>query len=151
MSSDIKFQQDMPPAGGYKPIDYKRVPAKTFFSGWALIGGYLGMTAGAAYLYYLNCKAVRARELEMRSASLAIYPMLLAERDREYLKQLRRNRDEESSLMANVEGWKTGTWYGEPIYHTAPPNTLINPKYVEYYVHSSFKDFSERANMAWLS
>lgn len=41
----------------------------------------------------------------MRSGRHAILPLLMAERDREYLKQLRVNRDEESSLMANVEGW----------------------------------------------
>lgn len=109
------------------------------------------MTAASAYLYYLNRKVVRADELEMRSASLAIYPMLLAERDREYLKQLRRNRDEESKLMANVEGWKTGTWYGEPIYFTQPNDTLIHPRAHEYYVHASFKDFSQRANIGLLS
>lgn len=109
------------------------------------------MTAGASYLYYLNCKAVKIRQLEMHSASLAIYPMLLAERDRAYLNQLRKNRDEETKLMANVEGWKTGTWYGEPIYHTVPKNTLIEPNYQEFYVHSSYNDFKYRAHLALLS
>ncbi|CAH0559253.1 unnamed protein product [Brassicogethes aeneus] len=145
------FKQDMPPEGGYKPIPYKRIPAKTFFSGWALIGGYLGMTAGAAYLYYLNCKAVHARELEARSASFAIYPMLLAERDRAYLKQLRKNREEERELMKNVEGWKVGTWYGEPIYKTEKPDTLQDQLYHEYYVHSSFKDYKKRAHLSLIS
>lgn len=42
----------------------------------------------------------------MRSAKMAIYPMLLAERDREYLKQLRRNRDAEAELMRDVPGWE---------------------------------------------
>lgn len=42
----------------------------------------------------------------MRSAHHAILPALIAERDREYLKQLRRNRDEEAKLMANVKGWE---------------------------------------------
>ncbi|KAI8116621.1 hypothetical protein CVS40_11332 [Lucilia cuprina] len=40
--------------------------------------------------------------IEMRSAQNVIFPILIAERDREYLKQLRRNRDEEAKLMANV-------------------------------------------------
>lgn len=109
------------------------------------------MTAGAGFLYYLNRKVVFAEELELRSASFAIYPMLLAERDREYLKQLRRNRDEESKLMANVEGWKTGTWYGEPIYFTQPKDTLIHPRGHEYYVHASYKEFSKRADIGLLS
>lgn len=42
----------------------------------------------------------------MRSARLAVYPMLLAERDREYLKQLRKNRDAEAELMKDVPGWE---------------------------------------------
>lgn len=28
-----EFRQEMPPSGGYKPISFKRVPAKGFFSG----------------------------------------------------------------------------------------------------------------------
>lgn len=27
------FKQDMPPQGGYSAINFKRVPAKTYFSG----------------------------------------------------------------------------------------------------------------------
>ncbi|KAJ8926659.1 hypothetical protein NQ314_020962 [Rhamnusium bicolor] len=136
-TAEAQCRQDLPPPGGYKR--------------WALFGGYLAMTAGAGYLYYLNCKAVKITDLEIRSASLAIYPMLLAERDREYLKQLRRNRDEENELMRNVEGWKTGTWYGEPIYHTQDKNLLINPRFQEYYVHASYKDYTNRAHIGLLS
>lgn len=106
------------------------------------------MTAGAAYLYILNCGEVNKRELEMRSADFAIFPLLLAERDREYLKQLRRNRDEESKLMANVEGWKVGTWYGEPIYKTRPAEELVEPLISEYYVHADLKEFKRRGLMS---
>ena len=52
----------------------------------------------------------------MKSASLALEPLMLAERDREYLKQLRRNRDAEEKLMADVEGWEVGTFYGHKVY-----------------------------------
>jgi NADH dehydrogenase (ubiquinone) 1 alpha subcomplex subunit 13 len=44
--------------------------------------------------------------------------MLLAERDRGYIKQLKLNRDAEEDLMKDVEGWEVGTWFGEPIYKT---------------------------------
>jgi NADH dehydrogenase (ubiquinone) 1 alpha subcomplex subunit 13 len=73
------------------------------------------------------------QEIEMKSASLALTPLMLAERDREFLKQLRkcveyviwtltinpklfRNRDAEEKLMANVEGWEVGTFYGHKVY-----------------------------------
>ncbi|XP_017777945.1 PREDICTED: NADH dehydrogenase [ubiquinone] 1 alpha subcomplex subunit 13 [Nicrophorus vespilloides] len=146
MDVSAKMRQDMPPAGGYKPIPYKRIPAKTFFSGWALIGGYLGMTAGAAYVYYLNCKSVHYEEIENRSANFAVYPMLTAERDRAFLKQLIRNRDEEADLMKNVPGWEVGTWYGEPIYKTT--KILPMPTMQEYYIHSNVNDLTKRAHLS---
>lgn len=122
------------------------------FSGKTLIAGYLGMTAGGLFLYYKNFQLVQKTRLEMSSMSLAIYPMLLAEQDREYLKQLRRNRDEERELMKNVEGWKVGTWYGEPIYHTVKKDDpLFEPTFQEYYVHAPFKDFKKRGLLSLYS
>lgn len=80
-----------------------------YFPGYAIFAGYIGITAGAMYLYHLNYKQIKKNEIEMRSAKMAIYPMLLAERDREYLKQLRRNRDAEAELMRDVPGWEVST------------------------------------------
>lgn len=107
------------------------------------------MTTAAAYLYYLNCKDVKKRRLEQRSADFAITPLLLAERDREFLKQLRRNREEEARLMANVEGWEVGTYYGQPVYKSRPADELIEPTFAEYYVHADLKEFKRRAYMSF--
>lgn len=136
--AELIKKQEMPPSGGYKSIQFKRIPAKSYFNGWALIGGYLGMTAGAAYVFYLTEKVIQRDEIEQRSAQFALYPMLLAERDRAYLKQLRKNRDEEAKLMANVEGWKVGTYYGEKLYTSTsvPDDTLLHPRLQEYFVHT---------------
>ena len=56
--------------------------------------------------------------IEERAAALAPEPMMLAERDREYLKQLRCNRDCKCDLMKDVEGWEVGTYFGQPLYKT---------------------------------
>ncbi|XP_022920790.1 NADH dehydrogenase [ubiquinone] 1 alpha subcomplex subunit 13 [Onthophagus taurus] len=146
MSAIVK-RQDMPPPGGYKPINFKRIPAKTYFSGFTMIAGYLGVTAGAAYVYYLTCKKVHREDIEERSARFALTPLLTAERDREYLKQLRRNRDEERELMKNVDGWVVGTLYGEPIYKD-DKGELIEPRLQDYYVHANAKDFLRRADLS---
>lgn len=61
----------------------------------------------------------------MRSSRHALMPLLFAERDREYLKQLKRNRAEEDNLMKNVRGWETGTWFGKNIYKTLPEDNLL--------------------------
>lgn len=71
-----------------------------------MFAGVTAMTIGGIYLYYINYKKILKHEIELRSSKMAIYPMLLAERDREYLKQLRRNRDAERELMKNVKGWE---------------------------------------------
>jgi NADH dehydrogenase (ubiquinone) 1 alpha subcomplex subunit 13 len=109
--------------------------------------GYVGVTAIGFYLYHLNCKKNRVEDIEMRSGRLALLPLLMAERDRGYLKQLKVNRDEEAKLMANVEGWEVGTWFGEPLFKTLPKDKLIDPMFYEFYVHTHFKHLAERAHL----
>lgn len=107
----------------------------------------LGITTFSFYVYYQNYKNVQRDEVEMRSARMALFPLLIAERDREFLKQLTRNRDEEEKLMADVPGWKVGTWYGEPVFKTLPKDTLVDPHFKEFYVHSDYKTFAQRAHI----
>lgn len=142
--------QDLPPEGGYKPITYKRVPAKSFFNGWGLVGTYVGVTIIAMYVYYLTCKAVLRNDLEERSARFALKPLLTAERDREYLKQMLRNREEERELMKNVKGWVVGTYYGEKLYKL-PENETVQGSIHDYYVHAKNKYKIQRRDFAkWL-
>lgn len=139
--------QDLPPEGGYTSISFKRVPLKPILSPKALLGAYLAVSAGATYMYYLTDKQLLREEIEMRSCRNVMYPIVMAERDRLYLKELRRNRDEEAKLMANVPGWKVGTWYGEPIYKTVPKDTLLEPHYYEFYVHTDPKHAKLRSEV----
>lgn len=76
------------------------------FKGLQMFGGYAIVATISTYLYFLNARQVKQEDIEMRSAKNVILTLLLAERDREYLKQLRRNRDEESKLMAKVKDWE---------------------------------------------
>ncbi|KAL1387524.1 hypothetical protein pipiens_012718, partial [Culex pipiens pipiens] len=117
------------------------------FPGWQLIAAYAGFTTVGLSLYYLNCRENHRNEVEMRGARNVIYALLLAERDREYLKQLRRNRDEEAALMKDVKGWEVGTWYGEPVFKTLPKDKLVDPTFEEFYVHSASKDRANRKNV----
>ncbi|XP_058821931.1 NADH dehydrogenase [ubiquinone] 1 alpha subcomplex subunit 13 [Topomyia yanbarensis] len=151
MSTPPAKLQDMPPRGGYSSIPFARVPAKKYFKGWQLIAAYAGFTTVGLSLYYLNCKENQRNEVEMRSARNVIYALLLAERDREYLKQIRRNRDEEAELMKDVKGWEVGTWYGEPVFKTLPKDKFIDPTFQEFYVHSASKEQAKRRNIKLLS
>lgn len=157
--------QDMPPPGGYQKIDFKRIPARKYFSGYQMFLGYignlqrkqicdegltfassfLGITVGGAYLYALNYYQAERESVEMRSGQFALYPLIMAERDREFLKQFRRNRDEEAKLMANVPGWEVGTFYGEPVFKTIPKDTFRDPHWQDFCAHATYKTFADRA------
>ncbi|XP_076039408.1 NADH dehydrogenase (ubiquinone) B16.6 subunit [Oratosquilla oratoria] len=138
-------KQDMPPKGGYSPINFKRIPARSYFNGYQLFAGYAVITSVAAYLYFRNLKRITREDVEMRSGSLALEPLLIAERDREFLKQVKRNRAEEEKLMSGVEGWEVGTYYGEPIYKTVDNNKFIDPVIQEYFAHGPSGTFARRA------
>uniref|UniRef100_A0A1B6L6Q6 NADH dehydrogenase [ubiquinone] 1 alpha subcomplex subunit 13 n=1 Tax=Graphocephala atropunctata TaxID=36148 RepID=A0A1B6L6Q6_9HEMI len=140
-------KQDMPPSGGFRPINYERIPAKSYFSGPQIFLGFIGVTAATCYMYRINYKNVMRQRIEKRSSVHAILPLLLAERDRAFLKQLRVNRETERDLMKNVEGWETGTLFGEPIYKTVPEDTLIEPRLREYYIHNSYGEAKKRLDI----
>lgn len=109
-----------------------------------MLGGYALVFLGGSYIYYLNYKMVKKLEIETRSANMAITPMLQAERDRAYLKQLVRNRDEETALMKNVEGWEVGTYYGEPIFKSQGKEYTVSEYMPEFYAHCAEKFYRWR-------
>ncbi|TSP09071.1 NADH dehydrogenase [ubiquinone] 1 alpha subcomplex subunit 13 [Bagarius yarrelli] len=78
-----KVKQDMPPPGGYGPIDYKRNLPKRGLSG--------------QYTRLL---------IEDLEARIALLPLLQAEHDRRTLRMLRENLEEEAVIMKDVPGWK---------------------------------------------
>ncbi|KAM0735161.1 NADH dehydrogenase [ubiquinone] 1 alpha subcomplex subunit 13 [Formica fusca] len=140
-----KRVQDLPPKGGYDPIQTDRVKIRTVLGARSTLAIFLATTALGAYTHYLNYKLVKRNQIEMRSARLAIWPALIAERDRAVLRQMRRNRDEETELMKNVEGWEVGTYYGEPIYFLDDENQFREPLFFEHFAHADPVDVSARS------
>ncbi|XP_011162496.1 NADH dehydrogenase [ubiquinone] 1 alpha subcomplex subunit 13 [Solenopsis invicta] len=136
MSATTEKMQDLPPKGGYNPIQTERMKLKTVLGAKSTIALFLTTSIAGFYAYYLNFKLVRRQQIEMRSARLAILPTLLAERDRAVLKQMRHNRDAEANLMKNVEGWEVGTYYGEPVFFLDEPNQWREPLYSEHFAHA---------------
>lgn len=56
-----------------------------FVLGPTLILGYLGITGASLYLFGFTFKKIQRQKIELRSSMHAITPLLLAERDREYV------------------------------------------------------------------
>uniref|UniRef100_A0A1S6GLE2 NADH dehydrogenase [ubiquinone] 1 alpha subcomplex subunit 13 n=1 Tax=Pseudodiaptomus poplesia TaxID=213370 RepID=A0A1S6GLE2_9MAXI len=150
MATAGAFKQDLPPKGGYAPINFKRIPAKQVLNVPIIYGSLFGSMALGYWLYKRGTRQMAILKTEMNSAELAITPLMLAERDREFLKQCRRNREAEENLMKDVEGWEVGTWYGHPVYKTLG-DKWTDMTLDEFYVHTSLKEYRKFYNHAhWL-
>ncbi|XP_011495087.1 PREDICTED: NADH dehydrogenase [ubiquinone] 1 alpha subcomplex subunit 13 [Ceratosolen solmsi marchali] len=108
--------QDMPPAGGYSSITYERIFLKKFFKRSVALAFFVWGVGCVGYYYSYRFKFRTLAEIN--GARNVLFATLVAERDRAYLKQIRKNRDFEREVMKNVPNWVVGTYYGEPIYKT---------------------------------
>uniref|UniRef100_A0A131Z5A9 NADH dehydrogenase [ubiquinone] 1 alpha subcomplex subunit 13 n=1 Tax=Rhipicephalus appendiculatus TaxID=34631 RepID=A0A131Z5A9_RHIAP len=139
------YKQDLPPEGGYAPFNFKRVPAKVLMSGYRMFGLFAVVTGFSWYMLKNSFVRKKLIEIEAADGHNALEPLLLAERDRQYLRQLKKNREEERELMKDVPGWVVGTYYGEPLYKTISPDTHLDPVADEFFAHAEPK----RANDIW--
>ena len=51
MASAGTYKQDLPPKGGYAPINFKRIPARSVLSAPIIFGGLIGTTALGIWIY----------------------------------------------------------------------------------------------------
>ncbi|EPY87236.1 NADH dehydrogenase [ubiquinone] 1 alpha subcomplex subunit 13 [Camelus dromedarius] len=109
-----KVKQDMPPLGGYSPIDYKRNLPRRGLSGYSMFA----VGVGALLFGYWNMtrwnRERRRLQIEDFEARIALMPLLQAEKDRRVLQMLRENLEEEAIIMKDVPDWKVG----ESVFHT---------------------------------
>ncbi|XP_033106991.1 NADH dehydrogenase [ubiquinone] 1 alpha subcomplex subunit 13-like [Anneissia japonica] len=108
------FRQDLPPKGGYGPIDYKRHIPKRGFSGYAMFAGCAAIMATGYIMLKIGNKHRRRLQQEDREAYLAIMPLIEVETDRDILKRLKFNQEQEAIIMKDVPGWNIG----ESVYNT---------------------------------
>ncbi|XP_008567965.1 PREDICTED: NADH dehydrogenase [ubiquinone] 1 alpha subcomplex subunit 13 isoform X2 [Galeopterus variegatus] len=85
-----KVKQDMPPPGGYGPIDYKRNLPRRGLSGYSLFAVGIG------------------------TLLFGYWGMMKWNRERRILRLLRENLEEEAIIMKDVPDWKVG----ESVFHT---------------------------------
>ncbi|XP_042336077.1 NADH dehydrogenase [ubiquinone] 1 alpha subcomplex subunit 13 [Sceloporus undulatus] len=140
-----KVKQDMPPAGGYGPIDYKRHMPRRGLSGYSLFAIGIGTLL---YGYYSLTKWNRERRrlnIEDLEARIALMPLLMAEDDRRTLRLLRQNFEEEAKIMQDVPGWQVGEsrfhttrWVpptADELFYLRPASELDNAKFgCQFYV-----------------
>uniref|UniRef100_A0A0K0F8X8 NADH dehydrogenase [ubiquinone] 1 alpha subcomplex subunit 13 n=1 Tax=Strongyloides venezuelensis TaxID=75913 RepID=A0A0K0F8X8_STRVS len=139
--SSKDFKQEMPPPGGYRNFNFSRTYAKQLFRPGLVSGIIAGCTLYGIYQSYMIRKHIVTEKFEDVDIQNAMEPFLVAERDREWLRFLKKNRDLENEIMKDVPGWKTGTWYGEPVYFTLG-DKWWDPSIIEAYAHSATSDMN---------
>uniref|UniRef100_A0A0N5C8A5 NADH dehydrogenase [ubiquinone] 1 alpha subcomplex subunit 13 n=1 Tax=Strongyloides papillosus TaxID=174720 RepID=A0A0N5C8A5_STREA len=135
------FKQEMPPPGGYRTFNSSRTYAKQLFRPGLVTGIIAGCTLYGIYQSHMIRKHSITEKFEDVDIQNAMQPFLTAERDREWLRVLKKNRDLENEIMKDVPGWKTGTWYGEPVYFTLG-DKWWDPSIIEAYAHSDPSDMN---------
>jgi len=132
------FRQEMPPPGGYGKIfvqrTYPRIHSK--LGKRVALATAIGVICGYYKYRAFNARHVRCL-VEQNDVRIVMSGFLAAERDRIWLNRLRKHRNEERDLMKDVPGWRTGTFYGEPIYYTMPPEMWWDPTELEMTAHLS--------------
>ncbi|ELU08255.1 hypothetical protein CAPTEDRAFT_168607 [Capitella teleta] len=130
-----KFRQEMPPPGGYGGVEWSQKLAKAKLSGYRTFG--LMAAIGIPAWTYFGYQTTKYRDVrrEMTDARIAMEPLYAAEQHRMYLKQLRKNRDDENELMKDRPDWETGKWEGKALYHNKAGRFIPAPL-EEYYAHS---------------
>ncbi|XP_072037915.1 NADH dehydrogenase [ubiquinone] 1 alpha subcomplex subunit 13-like [Amphiura filiformis] len=138
------FRQELPPKGGYEKINYKRAIPKRGPSGYLLLGGVTAFCF-AGFLRLAQVNRYRRRvQREEREARIAIHPLIEAERDRDYLKVLKYNREQEAIIMKDVPGWVVG----ESPYHT---KRWIEPHLEDlYFLNEDVRHLKKFGFAAWV-
>ncbi|KAF2239476.1 NADH-ubiquinone oxidoreductase subunit GRIM-19 [Viridothelium virens] len=93
--------QDMPPTGGYEPVQYKRnLPARGFRASYYLIGVGLIMTYG---FYRLGIGIRERNELgrEKMWSRIHLIPLLQAEEDRDQVRRYLADKAREKELLGS--------------------------------------------------
>lgn len=127
--------QDLPPPGGFGTV----ATARTFVKGLIAPCVWVGIMGVWTYWgirhYAYECKRRAIIKTELLENYVAVEPFLLAERERKFLRQLRNNREAERELMKDDPNWEVGTYYGDRLYVTLPPNSLPPVPNIEYMAH----------------
>jgi len=120
----VPYRQDMPPAGGFEAVKYKRNLPFRGSSGVVILGG---VTAICAYGFYrLGLGNLERRELQRENvwSRLHLVPLLLAEGDRDTYRRQQAALEREREIMKDVKGWEAGkSVYNNPRYQ--PVDSIV--------------------------
>ncbi|KAI9312385.1 GRIM-19 [Dichotomocladium elegans] len=120
--------QDLPPAGGYGQVRYRRYLPNRGPSGLVIMAG---ITAFCAFGFYrVGQGNLERRELKRENlwSRIHLIPLLTAESDRDMYRRTLAAKNREAEIMKDVKDWKAG----ESVYNNTkfftPPSYVIVPE-----------------------
>ncbi|KAL2865835.1 putative NADH-ubiquinone oxidoreductase subunit GRIM-19 [Aspergillus lucknowensis] len=112
--------QDMPPAGGYRPVQYKRnIPARGFRPVYYLIGMHLFMAYGYYKLFY-GIREQNELAREKIWGRLHLLPLLQAEEDRDQVRRAIADAAREKQLTGEVTKVYNSDRFVRPTFAATP-------------------------------
>ncbi|KAJ5161118.1 hypothetical protein N7492_006510 [Penicillium capsulatum] len=114
--------QDMPPAGGYAQIQYKRnIPARGFKPYYYLIGMHAIMAYGF-YKYFHGVREQRELAREKMWSRLYLAPLLQAEEDRDQVRRYYADQAREKELLGTESKVYNSNRFIRPTFVYTPSN-----------------------------
>ncbi|KAM4810624.1 NADH dehydrogenase [ubiquinone] 1 alpha subcomplex subunit 13 [Rhinophrynus dorsalis] len=140
-----KVKQDMPPPGGYGPVDYKRNLPRRGLSGYSMFAIGAGIMVFGYWRIFSWNRERRRNQIEDLETRVALMPLFQAESDRRVLRLMRENLEQEAIIMKDVPGWKVGEstfhtdrWVSptlDELYNLRPQEELVKKKFgFQWYV-----------------
>ncbi|KAL1975067.1 hypothetical protein VTN31DRAFT_3459 [Thermomyces dupontii] len=114
--------QDMPPAGGYQPVQYKRnLPARGFRPIYYLLGMHMIMAYGFYRLYY-GIREHNELAREKIWARIHLIPLLQAEEDRDLVRRYYADQAREKKLLGTETKPYNSDRFVRPTFTYTPSN-----------------------------
>ncbi|PSK53893.1 hypothetical protein B9Z65_7699 [Elsinoe australis] len=112
--------QDMPPTGGYEPVQYRRnLPARGFRPAW-----YLAAVAGImTYGFYRIGQGIREHNEMAREkmwSRIHLIPVMQAEEDRDQVRRMLADKAREKELLGGESQIYHGDRFVRPTYAATP-------------------------------
>ncbi|KAJ7129356.1 GRIM-19 [Mycena epipterygia] len=114
------FRQDLPPAGGFETVKYKRNLPLRGPGALVILGGVTVLCSFGFYRIGLGNLERRELKREKTWARIHLVPLLMAEGDRAAYQLTQRGIAVEAEIMKDVKDWTPGrSVYNNPRYHTS--------------------------------
>ncbi|KAI5957068.1 hypothetical protein KGF57_003377 [Candida theae] len=109
--------QDLPPVGGYDPIQWKRNLPSRGFSGTTYFFGILAVMSFGFYRYYQGVNEQRELTREKKWARFHLEPLLLAEEDRNIARRYFAEEERQKLIKESATSDEVKQRLDEELYH----------------------------------